>query len=62
MEVPLHVHVLDLLVDQSVLRVGDRAFVVLPNGNGPADWLVEDLPRKLAEVDILLDELMATID
>jgi hypothetical protein len=53
-EVPLHVDVFSLLVDQGIMGVRDGALVVIPDGGSLGDGDVEDLPHKLAEVESLL--------
>jgi hypothetical protein len=53
-EVPLHADVFGLLAGQGILGVRDGALVVLPHGGCSGDGSVENLPRKLAEVESLL--------
>jgi hypothetical protein len=60
-EVPLHTDVFDLLVDQGVLGVYDRALVILPYGGCFSDVFVEDLPLELAKVESLLGSVRRTV-
>jgi hypothetical protein len=52
-EVPLEPEVFGLPADQCDLRVNDCALVALVDGDCSVDGLVEDLPHKLAEVELL---------
>jgi hypothetical protein len=43
-KVPFHADLFGLLTEQCLLRVSDRALIVLPNDGCSVDRFVEDLP------------------